>query len=161
MKNAPLPHCSRTYAKGSPQVLLDFDPAEITLATLIEVHLRTHSCTISHVLRDEYRSSVSVVEKDQAAHARQMIALLQADFDNPIITRVLAFHKCEVSPEMGQNFIRPIRTARSVKSPTAPSCIIFENGSVLTHSAERANANGGWRYRAVSGAERRAYNSAG
>jgi peptide-methionine (S)-S-oxide reductase len=90
----------------SEAVLLEFDPAEITLATLIEVHLRTHSCTSSHGLRAKYRSAVYVFDEEQAAHARDVIALLQADFDNPIITRVLAFSKFEASPERYQNYYK-------------------------------------------------------
>ncbi|MBO6639652.1 MAG: peptide-methionine (S)-S-oxide reductase [Roseitalea sp.] len=42
----------------SEAVIVTFDPASIDLATLTEVHLRTHASTAAHAMRGEYRSAV-------------------------------------------------------------------------------------------------------
>ena len=107
--SAPPPNDSSSEA-----VLLEFDPTEISLATLIEVHLRTHSCTSMHALRGKYRSAVYIFDEDQALRARQAIAILQAGFDDPIITRVLSFREFEASPERYRNYYR--------SDPSRPFC---------------------------------------
>ncbi len=42
----------------SEAVLVDFDPAQISLADLIEIHLRTHASTSQHSMRQKYRSAI-------------------------------------------------------------------------------------------------------
>lgn len=100
--------------KFSEGVLVQFDHSVIDLATLIEVHLRTHSCTSTHAFRDKYRSAVYAFDDAQAQQARQTIARLQADFANPIITRVLPYRAFEASPEQYRNYY--------VSDPSRPFC---------------------------------------
>ncbi len=75
----------------SEAVLLHFDPAEITLTDLIDIHLRTHASTSAHKLRGKYRSAVYVFSAEQAAKAMRILGQLQQDFDAPLVTRVLDF----------------------------------------------------------------------
>lgn len=83
----------------SEGVLVEFEPDHIDLATLVAVHLHTHSCTSNHVLRSRYRSAVYVFSAIQAQQSNDAITRLQAtDFDLPIITQVClfgAFHRNE------------------------------------------------------------------
>lgn len=73
----------------SEAVLVAFDPKLISLKTLIEVHLYTHSCTSEHSMRSKYRSAVYTYNEEQAAGAKLAIENLQPEFDEPIITAVL------------------------------------------------------------------------
>ncbi len=74
----------------SEAVVVSFDEGVISLAQLIEVHLATHSCTSVHSMRRKYRSAVYVYDAVQAELAKAAILNLQADYDEPIITEVLA-----------------------------------------------------------------------
>ena len=42
----------------SEAVLVSFNPNQISIEILIEVHLLTHSCTSEHSMRGKYRSAV-------------------------------------------------------------------------------------------------------
>ncbi|TDQ08266.1 peptide-methionine (S)-S-oxide reductase [Pedobacter metabolipauper] len=75
----------------SEAVIVEFDPAVISLNSLIEIHLHTHSCTSVHSMRDKYRSAVYCFTKEQFASAGTAIQALQKDFSQPIITEVLDF----------------------------------------------------------------------
>ena len=48
-----------TWSEG---VIVRFNPTIISLATLAEVHLRTHSASRVRALRSRYRSAIYVVE---------------------------------------------------------------------------------------------------
>lgn len=76
----------------SEGVLVDFDPETIPLATLVAIHLYTHSCTAQHALREKYRSAIYTFTKEQHTTALEAIHRLQADYDQPIITEVLTFN---------------------------------------------------------------------
>lgn len=75
----------------SEAVIVDFDSGLISLETLIEIHLHTHSCTSEHSMRSKYRSAVYAFSKEQAQVAVSRICFLQKDFSQPIITQVLDF----------------------------------------------------------------------
>jgi len=75
----------------SEAVLVDFDPARITLDELIEIHLHTHACTSQHRLRGKYRSAVYVVSPAQAEAAAHSLGRCQRQFDEALVTQVLTF----------------------------------------------------------------------
>lgn len=75
----------------SEAVVAHFDPRVIDLDTLVRVHLATHSSTSMHALRDRYRSAIYSFTDAQCAAVRAAIETAQADFDQPLITRVLPF----------------------------------------------------------------------
>lgn len=82
----------------SEAVLVDFDPARITLADLVEVHLRTHASTSAHRMRGKYRSAIYVFSTGQDGDAAAILNALGADFDAPLVTRVLRFDAFRPSP---------------------------------------------------------------
>ena len=92
--------------KLSEGVLVTFDEEQIGLSILIEVHLRTHSCTSRHFLREKYRSAVYVTDDRQSDVALRTIAVMQAEFSKPIITQVLPFRAFQSSPEQYRNYYR-------------------------------------------------------
>jgi len=75
----------------SEAVLVDFDPALIAIADLVEIHLRTHASTSAHHMRGKYRSAIYVFSTGQESAVAAILDALRADFDAPLITRVLRF----------------------------------------------------------------------
>lgn len=75
----------------SEAILIDFDEITISLETLIEIHLHTHSCTSNHSMRKKYRSAIYCFDEKQQINSEQIIKNLQKDFNGPIITQILPF----------------------------------------------------------------------
>lgn len=103
----------------SEAVIVNFDPKIISEATLIAVHLHTHSCTSNHSMRTKYRSAVYVFCEEQAMATRQAIRNLQKEFESPIITEVLPFRKFTLNREDYLNYYR--------RNPEKPFCRNFIN----------------------------------
>lgn len=88
----------------SEAVLVHFDPTAIELAVLIEVHLRTHNSTANHSMRHKYRSAVYTFSDAQRAVSDAILADLQADFEQPLVTRSYPFGAFAASPERFRNY---------------------------------------------------------
>ncbi|WEM44126.1 peptide-methionine (S)-S-oxide reductase (plasmid) [Photobacterium sp. DA100] len=79
-------------------VLVEYDPLKITVDTLVGVHLYTHHCTSEHALRSRYPSVVYAFTEPQRVRAMEALNLHQADFGDPLLTRVQGagtFISCE------------------------------------------------------------------
>jgi peptide-methionine (S)-S-oxide reductase len=98
----------------SEAVIVYFTPEIISLKTLIEVHLHTHSSTSKHSMRKKYRSAVYYYSIDQKREVERIILDLQEEFDYKLITKVLPFVKFKPSPEEYQNYY--------LKNPNKPFC---------------------------------------
>lgn len=79
---------NNNYSEG---VIVYFDEELIGLASLIEIHLHTHSCTSDHSMRHKYRSAVYCFSGEQETSVAEMIERLQPDFEKPIITKAMPF----------------------------------------------------------------------
>jgi peptide-methionine (S)-S-oxide reductase len=81
----------------SEGVIVTFDDGLISFATLIAIHLYTHSSTSEHPMRGKYRSAVYTFDEcgEQAAHAA--IEAVQAEFNEAIITKVLPYQSFTLS----------------------------------------------------------------
>ncbi|MEC5218454.1 peptide-methionine (S)-S-oxide reductase [Actimicrobium sp. GrIS 1.19] len=101
----------------SEGVVVRFDAEVITLATLVAVHLYTHSCTANHSMRHKYRSAVYASSPGLAAQAQAAITQLQAEFERPIITQVLSFGAFRENTEEYRNYY--------VQDPEKPFCRTF------------------------------------
>ncbi|MEO7214503.1 MAG: peptide-methionine (S)-S-oxide reductase [Mucilaginibacter sp.] len=88
----------------SEAVIVTYDPATITLETLIAVHLHTHSCTSEHSMRSKYRSAVYTLDDNQVPLVKEAIGKLQVDFDLPIITQIIPFKAFKVNQEQYLNY---------------------------------------------------------
>ena len=88
----------------SEAVIAYFDPDQIPLETLIEVHLRTHASTSNHKMRGKYRSAIYAMTAQQAAEATQSLTRLQAGFDAPLVTQGLQFDGFKPSDPHFQNY---------------------------------------------------------
>ncbi len=120
----------------SEAVVVEFDPALISLETLIEIHLHTHSCTSDHAMRSKYRSAIYTFTDEQGSFAKQAIERLQADFDQRIITEVIPFNMFKLNDEKYLNYYQ--------KDPEKPFCKTFiepKLKSLLNRFAGKVNDN--------------------
>lgn len=90
----------------SEAVFLTYDPTVISLETLIEVHLYTHSCTSEHSMRGKYRSAVYYVNAVQKKQSIVTIHNFQNEFDQPIITKVIPFKEFKLNDEQYLNYYK-------------------------------------------------------
>ncbi|MBY6190429.1 peptide-methionine (S)-S-oxide reductase [Microbulbifer agarilyticus] len=88
----------------SEAVIVHFDPDEISLETLIEVHLYTHSATATHQLRKNYRSAIYFFTEQQREIAQEALRKFQNDFADPLITEVLPCHAFRSSDPQHTNY---------------------------------------------------------
>jgi peptide-methionine (S)-S-oxide reductase len=80
------------HTSFSEAVIVHYNPLEIPLQQLIEIHLRTHKSAIEHQLRNKYRSAIYVFSTQQSDKVKKIIHSLQKDFDMKLITKVLFFN---------------------------------------------------------------------
>ncbi|KQO09349.1 peptide-methionine (S)-S-oxide reductase [Sphingomonas sp. Leaf242] len=90
-----------TWAEG---VLVSFDPTAISLATLAEVHLRTHSANGTYSPGGRYRSAIYVVDAEQRETAARTIARFATESGNGPRTLVLQFVGFRPSEARYQNY---------------------------------------------------------
>ncbi len=105
--------------KFSEAVIVHFNTEEITLKTLIEIHLHTHKSNSNHSMRNKYRSAVYTFSKTQDKAAKAVIDNFQKDFNGKIITKVCPFVEFKASREAIQNYYQ--------KNPDKPFCKTFIN----------------------------------
>ena len=101
----------------SEAVIVTFDQSVIPLATLCEVHLRTHSATRARSPRDKYRSAIYIFEEGQRHEAELAIARFADAFGKAAYTQVLPFRSFKASDERYQNYYR--------SDPSRPFCRRF------------------------------------
>jgi len=83
-----------TFSEG---VIVEYDNETISFATLVAIHLHTHSSTSRHSMRSKYRSAIYTFDERDALLARDAIAVLQSEFNDPIITKVLPYKEFTLS----------------------------------------------------------------
>lgn len=99
----------------SEAVIIYFNVQDISLKTLIEIHLHTHKSTSNHAMRTKYRSAVYVFSEKQKLESEQILK----SFQNKLITQVFPFHSFKSSREQIQNYY--------YKNPEKPFCETFIN----------------------------------
>ncbi len=98
----------------SEAVIVHFDPMQISLSVLADVHLHTHSATNTHRLRTRYRSAIYVIDDVQAVEIEAALQRIRQDFEKPLITRVLPLVDFRVSDPCYQNYYQ--------SNPERPFC---------------------------------------
>ena len=92
-----------TWAEG---VIVTFDPSVISLGTLSEVHLRTHSAGGAYSPRGKYRSAIYVVEEDQRFEAATAVAQFAEESGTVVRTLILPLVGFKPSDARYQNYYR-------------------------------------------------------
>jgi peptide-methionine (S)-S-oxide reductase len=100
-----------TWSEG---VIVTFDPSVIGLATLSEIHLRTHSAKRARSLQSKYRSAIYIFEESQRHEAERAIACLGEESGETVHTSVLSFVGFRASDTRYQNYYRT--------DPSRPFC---------------------------------------
>lgn len=102
---------SDAWAEG---VVVKFDPEIIDLATLAEVHLRTHSANGTYSPEGRYRSAIYIFEPDQHREVTKVLARFAQDTNETARTLVVPFTAFKPSDARYQNYYRT--------DPSRPFC---------------------------------------
>ncbi len=94
---------SDAWAEG---VIVDFDPAVISLGTLAEVHLRTHSANGTYSPGGRYRSAIYVFGAEDRREAERAVDRFAADSGEATRTMVLPLIGFRPSDARYQNYYR-------------------------------------------------------
>lgn len=101
----------------SEAIIVHFNPEKTDINTLISIHLKTHSCTSDHSMRDKYRSAVYTFNEEQISIVEQVLVNLQTEYDQPIVTQVLNFVSFKENKEEYQNYY--------LKNPEKAFCVRY------------------------------------
>lgn len=71
-------------------ILVNFE-SDISLHTLIRIHLHSHSSTSQHALRARYLSAVYCFNDHQQKQAQTIIKKCQSEFTRPLLTQAVCF----------------------------------------------------------------------
>ncbi|UKM65788.1 peptide-methionine (S)-S-oxide reductase [Flavobacteriaceae bacterium GSB9] len=103
----------------SEAVIVHFNPKQIHLETLIEIHLNTHKRSSLHSMRKKYRSAIYTFTNQQALICKRHLSDLQDCFKTEIITRVMPFKSFKPSRKQIQNYY--------FSNPEKPFCKTYIN----------------------------------
>jgi peptide-methionine (S)-S-oxide reductase len=98
----------------SEAVIVHFNTQQISLDTLIEIHLFTHNATSNHTFRKKYRSAVYSFSREQKLKAQEILIEKQKNFEKPLITKVYPFSSFKLNDEQYLGYYR--------KNPKKPFC---------------------------------------
>jgi peptide-methionine (S)-S-oxide reductase len=94
----------------SEAVVVHFSPEVISLSTLIEIHLLTHSSSSDHSKRKKYRSAVYCFNDTQRKTVRDFIEMRNKT-NQTVITQVLPFSSFELNSEEFLNYYQTRKEA--------------------------------------------------
>jgi peptide-methionine (S)-S-oxide reductase len=103
----------------SEAIIVYYNPDEISMQTLIEIHLHTHKSTSNHSMREKYRSAVYTFSNSQKQDAVEIIEGFQKEFDDQLVTKVHTFKQFVPSSETFENYYQ--------KNPNKPFCKTYIN----------------------------------
>jgi peptide-methionine (S)-S-oxide reductase len=96
-----------------------FNSEQISLKTLIEIHLHTHKSSSNHSMRNKYRSAVYTFSEVQKQEVEQIIATFQKLLEKKLITQVFPFQNFKASRDEITNYY--------YNNPKKPFCESFIN----------------------------------
>lgn len=94
------------YDQLSEAVIVHFDSDVVSLRTLMEIHLLTHSSASNHSMRGKYRSAVYSFSDQQQREAEAILKKLETESDERIITAVLPFATFKKNSEQFLDYYR-------------------------------------------------------
>lgn len=98
----------------SEAIIVYYNPEEIELKDLIEIHLHTHKSTSEHAMRHKYRSAVYAFNEEVFNESDTILRLLQNDFEKPLITKTMRFGRFKFSEVKYHNYF--------YQNPNKPFC---------------------------------------
>jgi peptide-methionine (S)-S-oxide reductase len=106
--------CSEKNNFFSEAIIVHYDPNQISLKALIEIHLHTHKSTSDHSMRDKYRSAIYVFSTKELEEVSIILSNLQSSFEKKIITKVYHFDRFKPSGEQFLDYY--------YRNPNKPFC---------------------------------------
>ena len=96
---------------GHAEVIqIEFDPTQISYADLLRIHLATHDpTTLNRQGADrgtQYRSVIFTHSPEQQVTAQAVVQEMQTNFDEPIVTQVVAAETFYAAEDYHQNYYR-------------------------------------------------------
>lgn len=98
-------------------VLVYFNPELIKLEKLIEIHLQTHKSTLNHRMRFKYLSAIYTFSDNQNTQANFLLAQLQNNYKEKIITKAYSFDSFKASRKEIRNYYKT--------DPQRPFCKVY------------------------------------
>lgn len=98
-------------------ILLYFNPEIISLRKLIEIHLQTHHSTSNHSMRSKYLSAVYTFDNIQHKQITFLLAQLQNNYKDAIITKAYSFGAFKESRSEIRNYYKT--------DPQRPFCKVY------------------------------------
>ncbi|WP_157492495.1 peptide-methionine (S)-S-oxide reductase [Echinicola pacifica] len=95
----------------SEAVLVRYNPDRVSLATLIEAHLLTHSSESNHSFRHKYRSAVYTMSTDENEQSSGIIKSLAAKTNTDYICQALPFRKFKSNVNVFLNYYQTRKDA--------------------------------------------------
>ncbi|WBL44719.1 peptide-methionine (S)-S-oxide reductase [Algoriphagus halophytocola] len=108
---------SGEYQDFSEAVKVHFDPEIITLQTLIEIHLLTHSSQSDHSMRGKYRSAVYFAQHAEEEPVRKAFSEAKKALAVETISKILPLAIFKENEERFLNYYQ--------NKPDAPFCEIY------------------------------------
>ena len=106
-----------TASEFSEAVIVRYLPKKVKLKRLLEIHLHTHNSTSNHSFRKKYRSAVYYFSLEDEKALKEILEVLQKQFEEKLVTQVLPFREFKASREEIQDYYK--------KHPDAPFCKRF------------------------------------
>jgi peptide-methionine (S)-S-oxide reductase len=88
----------------SEAVIVRYNPEQIPLHVLIEIHLHTHSSTANHSKRGKYRSAIYTFCDEAKRACEEILLQKQVLFEKPLITKVYPFKSFQKNREEYLNY---------------------------------------------------------
>lgn len=101
----------------SEGVIVEFDPAIISIEVLIEIHLLTHKSTSAHSMRSKYKSAIYTFSDSQKEDVKNILETLKKNSKTTIITEIVSFYQFKTSRPEIQNYY--------YSNPDKPFCQMY------------------------------------
>lgn len=105
------------YQTFSEAVWVYYSEQIISLKTLIEIHLLTHSSTNKHSMRDKYRSAIYYFNEEDKREITQILEALAIEYNQQFVTLNIPFVAFKENIESQLNYFKNNREA--------PFCVAY------------------------------------
>ena len=102
------------HSELSEGVIVTYEPSQIALRDLVEVHLQTHSSSSDHSLRSRYRSAIYSFDLEEIARLELLLRELEEKLGRALITKALEYSHFRASRENIRDYYK--------KRPDKPFC---------------------------------------
>ncbi len=104
-----------THSTESEGVTVHFDAGQISLDTLLEIHILTHASASNHSMRNKYRSAIYTFSDQQTERARAILQTLATRHNTALITQILPFAAFRAVTDAYKNYY--------YTAPDRPFCV--------------------------------------